>query len=94
MYSRNCQKLNLLGHFRTDDGLKTTEPEGFVAVDRLKGNAVKLVNRLEFSRANFTAAKKIGRKNDVKVYRPSAKTEGRSQRKENCILIQQNEPAY
>jgi len=28
-----------------------------VAVDRLKGNAVKLVNRLEFSRANFTAAK-------------------------------------
>ena len=41
----------------TDDGLKTTAPEGFVAVDRIKGNAVKLVNRLEFSRANFTATK-------------------------------------
>jgi hypothetical protein len=34
-----------------------TNPEGFVAVDKLKGNAVKLVDRLEFSQANFTAAK-------------------------------------
>jgi hypothetical protein len=42
---------------RTDDGLKVTAPEGFVAVDRVKGNAVKLVNRLEFSKANFTAQK-------------------------------------
>jgi len=34
-----------------------TNPEGFVAVDRLTGNAVKLVDRLEFSHLNFTAAK-------------------------------------
>lgn len=38
----------------TPDGFKVTAPEGFVAVDRIKGNAVKLVDRLEFSRANFT----------------------------------------
>jgi hypothetical protein len=42
---------------KTDDGFKVTNPEGFVAVDKLKGNAVKLVDRLEFSLANFTAAK-------------------------------------
>ena len=41
---------------RTDDGYRITQPEGFVAVDKV-GTAVKLVNRLEFSRANFTAAK-------------------------------------
>lgn len=55
---KKLSKVKGIGTFlRTDDGLKTTEPEGFVAVDRLKGNAVKLVNRLEFSRANFTATK-------------------------------------
>ena len=42
---------------RTDDGYKVTNPEGFVAVDKLKGNAVKLVDRLEFSQANFNATK-------------------------------------
>ena len=42
---------------RTDDGFKVTNPEGFVAVDKLKGNAVKLVDRLEFAHANFTATK-------------------------------------
>ena len=42
---------------RTDKGFKVTNPEGFVAVDRLKGNAVKLVDRLEFSQANFNASK-------------------------------------
>ena len=31
---------------------KTTAPEGYVAVSRA-GDAVKLVDRLEFSRANF-----------------------------------------
>jgi hypothetical protein len=55
---QKLSKIKSIGTFlRTDNGLKTTEPEGFVAVDRIKGNAVKLVNRLEFSRANFTAAK-------------------------------------
>jgi hypothetical protein len=34
-------------------GYKVTAPEGFVAVDKIKGGAVKLVDRLEFSRNNF-----------------------------------------
>ena len=41
-------------HF-IDEGegvLRVTSPEGYVAVDR-DGNAVKLVNRLDFSSANF-----------------------------------------
>ena len=54
------QKLNQvqsIGHFlRTPTGYKVTAPEGFVAVDRVAG-AIKLVDRLEFSRANFTIAK-------------------------------------
>ena len=41
---------------RTTDGYRVTSPEGFVAIDQT-GNAVKLVDRLEFSRANFNAAK-------------------------------------
>ena len=41
---------------RTDKGLVATNPEGYVAVDK-KGKAVKLVDRLEFSIQNFTAAK-------------------------------------
>jgi hypothetical protein len=52
------QMRQVTGAFlRTDNGFKVTNPEGFVAVDRLKGNAVKLVDRLEFSHANFTAQK-------------------------------------
>jgi len=42
---------------RTDDGFKISNPEGFVAVDKLKGGAVKLIDRLEFSHDNFTATK-------------------------------------
>jgi len=42
---------------KTDNGFKITNAEGFVAVDKLKGNAVKLVDRLEFSQANFNAQK-------------------------------------
>jgi hypothetical protein len=41
----------------TDDGFKVTNAEGFVVTDRLKGNAVKLVDRLTFSTANFNSAK-------------------------------------
>lgn len=36
-----------------DSGHKPTTPEGFVVVDHQSNRAVKLVNRLEFSRANF-----------------------------------------
>ena len=42
---------------RTDDGFKVTNPEGFVAVSKSTGGAVKLVDRLEFAHANFNAAK-------------------------------------
>ena len=41
---------------RTDKGYRVTQPEGFVAVDKV-GKAVKLVDRLEFAHQNFTAAK-------------------------------------
>jgi hypothetical protein len=41
---------------RTNTGYKVTQPEGFVAIDKL-GKAVKLVDRLEFAHQNFTAAK-------------------------------------
>ena len=59
MIIKKLQQLKqVTGSFlRTDDGFKVTNPEGFVAVDKLKGNAVKLVDRLEFSLANFSAAK-------------------------------------
>ena len=41
-----------------EDGFRVTNPEGFVAVDKLKSDQyVKLVDRLEFSRQNFNAAK-------------------------------------
>jgi len=40
----------------TPEGFKVTDPEGYVAVDKA-GNAVKLVNRMEFSQANFNAVK-------------------------------------
>ena len=50
-------QVQSIGHFlRTPNGYKVTAPEGFVAVDRVAG-AIKLVDRLEFSRANFTIAK-------------------------------------
>ena len=42
---------------RTPEGFKVTGPEGFVAVDRISGGALKLVDRMEFSQQNFNAAK-------------------------------------
>ena len=54
------QKMNQIqsiGNFmRTSKGYRVTAPEGYVAVDRVAG-AVKLVDRLEFSRQNFTMPK-------------------------------------
>lgn len=58
MVIRKLEELKDIGTFiKTDDGFRITAPEGFVAVDRLKGNAVKLVDRLEFAHANFNAQK-------------------------------------
>jgi hypothetical protein len=52
------KKLNALGSMstflRTNDGYKVTGKEGFVAIDHLSNNALKLVDRLEFSKANFS----------------------------------------
>jgi len=41
---------------QSDGSLKVTNPEGYVAVDH-QGNMIKLVDRLEFSRANFSVSK-------------------------------------
>ena len=50
-------EIQNIGHFlKTSTGYRVTAPEGFVAVDRVAG-AVKLVDRMEFSRANFTMPK-------------------------------------
>ena len=50
-------QIQQIGHFLRDGkGFKVTAPEGYVAVDRVAG-AVKLVDRLEFSRQNFTMPK-------------------------------------
>lgn len=40
---------------KTANGFKVTSVEGFVAIDHLTGGAVKIVDRLEFSKANFSA---------------------------------------
>jgi hypothetical protein len=42
---------------KTSTGYRVTAPEGFVAIDNLKGGALKLVDRLEFAHQNFNAAK-------------------------------------
>ena len=42
---------------KTANGFKVTNPEGNVAIDRVSGGAVKLVDRMEFSFNNFTAIK-------------------------------------
>ena len=52
------QAMQIGSFSQTDNGLEVTEPEGFVAVDK-QGGAVKLVDRLGFSRRNLTAIKKF-----------------------------------
>ena len=51
-------KLNSLSNIntfvKTKSGFKVTNPEGFVAIDRMDGGAVKLVDRMEFSTNNFS----------------------------------------
>ena len=54
------KKIEGVGTFLEDEnGYKVTSPEGFVAIK--DGAALKLVDRLEFSRANFTVAKDWGK---------------------------------
>ena len=48
-------KAKAIGTFlKTKDGYRVTEQEGFVAIDRMGKNAVKLVDRMGFSKANFS----------------------------------------
>lgn len=51
----NIKDLHLF--IQDSGGYRVTKPEGFVATDHI-GNAVKLVDRLEFSAANFNKWKK------------------------------------
>jgi hypothetical protein len=55
---QQLNKIQGIGTFlKTSTGFKVTAPEGFVAINAKSGKAVKLVDRLEFSHANFTIAK-------------------------------------
>ena len=55
MIVRKLDKAKRIGTFlQTKDGYKVTEQEGFVAIDHTGKNAVKLVDRLQFSHANFS----------------------------------------
>ena len=54
MVINKMNRASSLGTFlRTNNGFKATNQEGYVAIDRI-GQAVKIVDRLEFSRANFS----------------------------------------
>ncbi len=54
------KKIEGVGTFIEDEnGYRVTSPEGFVAIK--DGTAIKLVDRLEFSKANFTVAKDWGK---------------------------------
>ena len=57
MFIRKLEKGERFGtYLRTENGYKVTAPEGYVAID--EGNkAVKLVDRLTFSVANFNVEK-------------------------------------
>lgn len=58
MIVRKLETVKSIGTFvKTENGFRVTAPEGFVAVSKLTGGAVKLVDRLEFSQTNFNAAK-------------------------------------
>ena len=55
---RKLEKVEGMSTFiRTDNGFRVTKQEGYVGVDRLTNNAIKLVDRLEFSKANFSVPK-------------------------------------
>ena len=56
-YNNMMQGVQMKHYLFNDDGdLVVTNPEGYVAID-VTGNAVKFVDRLEFSRANFAIDK-------------------------------------
>jgi len=59
MIIRKLESVKDIGtYIKTENGFRVTAPEGFVAIK--SGAALKLVDRLEFSRANFTVEKNWG----------------------------------
>ena len=59
MVVKKLSKVQDIGTFiRTDDGYRVTAPEGFVAIK--SGTSLKFVDRMEFSKSNFTVAKNWG----------------------------------
>lgn len=63
MLINKFNQVNDLGTFMhtPDGGYKVTTPEGYVAAWSTGGDAVKLVDRMGFSRANFLAVKNWGK---------------------------------
>lgn len=51
-------KMNKAGHIntflKTPNGFRVTGVEGFVAIDHMTGGAVKIIDRMEFSKSNFS----------------------------------------
>jgi hypothetical protein len=60
---RKFNQVNDLGTFvhTPEGGYRVTTPEGYVAAWSSGGDAVKLVDRMEFSRTNFLATKNWGK---------------------------------
>jgi len=56
----NNLEMNVKSFVQDAEGFKATTPEGFVIVNTNNGAITKLVDRLNFSRQNFTAAKEWG----------------------------------
>ena len=63
MLIHKFNQVNDLGTFlhTPEGGYKVTSPEGYVAAWSSGGDAVKLVDRMEFSRSNFLATKNWGK---------------------------------
>ena len=60
-------QIKSIGTFlQTGNGFRVTDPEGYVAVDRLN-NAVKLVDRLEFSRLSLMLTFYYGLRRNEKI---------------------------
>jgi len=57
LFIKKLNNIESIAHFyKTTDGYEAGSPEGYVAIDHL-GGAVKIVDRLDFSRRNFTTPK-------------------------------------
>lgn len=62
-FVRKFEQVKNIGTFiKTNDGFRVTTPEGFVAIDKVTSRAIKLVDRMEFSRLNFNVAKNWDKK--------------------------------